>query len=113
MNFIWATRGRLWGFRFLDNGGYADPLPVYDAAFARAGDEPCACHRAGDTVALRFLDPEGRRDASGRVIPHEFVLFGWTASRVRTVDDGIAVVWPLVADRYATEWDRGDSGGFA
>ena len=26
MSLIWATRGRTWGFRFLLNGGFADPL---------------------------------------------------------------------------------------
>ena len=36
MSLIWATRGRTWGFRFLRDGGFPDPLPVYDLAFSRA-----------------------------------------------------------------------------
>jgi len=109
MSLIWATRGRSWGFRFLDDGGHADPLPVYDAAFAEAGEASDVCHRAGDAVALRFSDPLGRRDAAGRVIPHEFVLSGELAARVASVEDGLAIVWPLVAERYAAEWDQGGS----
>ena len=36
---IWATRGRTWGFRFLLDGGQADPLTTYERAFARLPDE--------------------------------------------------------------------------
>jgi len=39
MTFIWATRGRSWGFRFLRDGGYQDSLPVYEAALAALGDD--------------------------------------------------------------------------
>jgi len=113
MSYIWATRGHRWGFRFLSDGGQSDPLPAYDAAFADADDSLNVCHRAGDAVALRFADPLGRRDAAGRVIPHEFVLFGELADRVASVADGLAVVWPLVEERYAAQWDRNDAGGFA
>ena len=104
MSLIWATRGRSWGFRFLESGGHADPLPAYEAAFA-GDDGPRTCHRAGDTVAVRFPDPQGRRDAAGRVIPHEFVVTGELAARVQTVDDAIAIVWPRVEARYADIWD--------
>lgn len=113
MSFIWATRGKRWGFRFLCDGGQADPLPAYDDAFADADDALNVCRRAGHAVALRFADPLGRRDAAGRVIPHEFVLFGALASRVGSVEEGVEVVWPLVEERYAEEWDRSDVGGFA
>ncbi len=105
MSLMWATRGRRWGFRFLETAGHADPLPAYDAAFGAVGDERRACSRAGDGVALRFPDPLGRRDQAGREIPHEFVVTGELAARVHTVEDGIAVVWPLVAERYAEVWD--------
>ena len=39
-------------------------------------------------VALRFPDPAGRRDASGRTIPHDFVLFGDWAEGIESVDEG-------------------------
>jgi hypothetical protein len=102
---IWATRGRSWGFRFLLNGGLSDPLQVYERSFADLEDEPAACHRAAGKVALRLPDPLGRRDASGRVIPHEFVVFGDLADEIGSVEDGLQRVWPLVAMAYAGVWD--------
>jgi hypothetical protein len=102
---IWATRGRSWGFRFLLRGGLADPLLVYEQSFADLADEPTACHHAVGNVALRFPDPLGRRDASGRVIPHEFVVVGDLAGEVGSVADGLQRVWPLVAEAYARVWD--------
>ena len=102
---IWATRGRFWGFRFLLNGGLSDPLPVYERSFANLEDEPTTFHSSAGKIALRFPDPLGRRDASGRVIPHEFVVFGDLADEIESVEDGLQQVWPLVAKVYADTWD--------
>ncbi|WP_344344413.1 hypothetical protein [Agrococcus versicolor] len=55
---------------------------------------------------LRFLDPLGRRDSAGREIPHEFVIFDPIDAPIETLDEGIARVWPMVADEYAAIWDR-------
>lgn len=104
MNLIWATRGRSWGFRFLLKGGYPDPLSAYEHAFASVEDEPTGCWRVGNDVALRFPDPLNREDAAGRVIPHDFVVLGTLANEIRSVDDGLQRVWPLVADIYARMW---------
>lgn len=104
MNLIWATRGRSWGFRFLLNGGYSDPLSAYESAFAGLEDELAVCRRVGERVALRFPDPLNREDAAGRIIPHEFVLVEPLAKDIRSIDDGLQRVWPLVADIYAQVW---------
>ena len=104
MNFIWATRGRSWGFRFLLNGGYDDPLSAYERAFAGMQDELTACRRVGEWVALRFLDPLGRQDAAGRVIPHDFVVMEALADDIKSVDAGQEKIWPLIADIYAQVW---------
>lgn len=106
MNLIWATRGRTWGFRFLLDGGVDDPLPVYDEAFFGLEGQPRACRHVADKLALRFPDPEGRQDAAGRVIPHDFIVTGPLAEAVNTVDDGLEQIWPLVADRFARVWDQ-------
>jgi hypothetical protein len=106
MSLIWATRGRTWGFRFLRDGGFPDPLPVYDLAFSSVADEPEACGRVDEKVALRFPDPLGRKDAAGRVIPHEFVVFRPLADEIDSVEDGLRLVWPKVADEYARVWDQ-------
>lgn len=105
MTLIWATRGRTWGFRFLRDGGFADPLPEYDEAFAGIGAGPSAYQRIGTTVAVRFPDPIGRKDSAGRVIPHELVVFPPLSDQVDTVDDALEKVWPLVAEEYETAWD--------
>jgi hypothetical protein len=105
MTLIWATRGRNWGFRFLRDGGFPDPLPEYDAAFARVGAGPNGIARVGMKVAVRFPDPCGRRDSAGRVIPHELVLFPPLSNHVETVEDALQKVWPLVAEEYETAWD--------
>ncbi|GAA1034830.1 hypothetical protein GCM10009557_40650 [Virgisporangium ochraceum] len=107
MSLIWATRGRAWGFRFLLDGGYDDPLGEYEATFSGVGDEPEVCRRVGDRVALRFPDPLERRDAAGRVIPHDFVVSGPSAEGLDSVEDGLRRVWqqPGVADRFDRIWD--------
>ena len=111
MSLIWATRGRTWGFRFLRDAGFDDPLRVYDLAFADVEESPEAWHRiAGsrglpEMVALRLPDPLGRRDRAGRVIPHDFVLLPPLADEVDSVEDGLRLVWPRVADEFTRIWE--------
>jgi hypothetical protein len=105
MNLIWATRGRDWGFRFLLDGGFADPLPEYDKAFSAIESGPATWRRVnGSVVALRIRDPLGREDAAGRLISHDFVVFGALAAGIESVEDGVREVWPLVAAEYAQVW---------
>lgn len=102
---VWATRGRTWGFRFLLSGGLPDPFAEYERVFTDLKDEPTAWIRTGGRVGLRFPDPEGRRDAAGRVIPHEFVVRGRQAKRIYSLAVGQDWVWPLVAMAYQKVWD--------
>lgn len=106
VNLIWATRGRSWGFRFLLDGGSADPLHAYERAFAGLENELVACHRRGSQVALRLPDPNSRMDAARRIIPHDFVVPLPIANRIYTVDDGLTEIWPLISHAYAQVWDR-------
>ena len=106
MSLLWATRGRSWGFRFLRDGGFPDPLPVYDRAFAGTEGEPTTFRRVGTEVALRFPDPDGRSDEAGRVIPHDIVVLPPLADDVRSVEDGQQIVWPLLADAFARLWNQ-------
>lgn len=105
MSLIWATRGRSWGFRFLLDGGYSDPLPIYEDAFAGAEGEGTRCRRVATGVALRFPDPLGRCDEAGRVIPHDIVVQRPLADEVHSLDDGRRIVWPRLADAFARVWD--------
>jgi hypothetical protein len=106
LNFIWATRGRTWGFRFLRDGGFADPLPVYRSAFSEVVDQPEVCRAIGDIVAVRFADPGGRCDDSGRLISHDFVIVGPDVPHVPSVAAGRTLMWPTVAADYDRIWDR-------
>lgn len=108
MKLLWATRGRTWGFRFLRDAGLGDPLPKYDEAFEGLPYSPKAHRRRGDEVALRFPDPEGRRDAAGRVVPHEFVVFPPLSYRIDSVEAGLRDVWPLVKEEFEAVWDLPD-----
>ncbi|WP_220483929.1 hypothetical protein [Microlunatus kandeliicorticis] len=83
----------------------------YEAAFNRFEDDLEVCEREHDVTALRFLDPAGRRDAAGRPIPHDFVLFDDLAKQVMSVDEGVARVWPLVRADYSSRWDGPASPG--
>jgi hypothetical protein len=103
--FLWATRGRTWGFRFLRKGGIDDPLGLYEDTFSPVGDQPEGWCRVGANVALRFPDPDGRRDVAGRVIPHDFVLLGSWADEINSLDDGRQRIWGQVADEYERVWD--------
>ena len=105
MNLVWATRGRTWGFRFLLDGGYSDPLPVYERAFGGTEGHSTTCRHAGSHVALRFPDPQGRRDAAGRTIPHDVVVLPPMAQEIHSVEDGQRLIWPLLADAFARLWD--------
>jgi hypothetical protein len=105
VNLVWATRGRTWGFRFLLDGGYSDPLPVYERAFWGTEGDSAACRHVGSDVALRFPDPQGRRDAAGRTIPHDVVVLPPMADEIHSVEDGQRLIWPLLAEAFAHLWD--------
>jgi hypothetical protein len=101
---IWATRGCSWGFRFLLDGGLDDPLPEYERAIAGLGDDDLAWRLVDNRGALRFPDPDRRRDAAGRLIPHEFIVFDDLAREIHSAAEGQNLVWPLVSAAYARVW---------
>lgn len=107
MSLIWATRGQRWGFRFLLDGGFADPLSAYDAAFSGLDSQSEVCMRLADSIALRFRDPLLRKDHAGRVISHDFVVFGALAAELSSVEAGVRIIWnqPQVSQRFSRIWD--------
>lgn len=106
MSLIWATRGRYWGFRFLLSGGFSDPLLTYEQAFEGAATGNSVIQQLDGITALRFPDPLGRKDRSGRVIPHEFVLTGNEATQIGSVEEGLQKIWPQVSEYYALVWAK-------
>jgi hypothetical protein len=103
---IWATRGRRWGFRFLLDGDEPDPLPAYERAFVGLDGESSVFRRAGHAVAVRFPDPQGRRDEAGRIIPHDLVVRPPLADQVRTLEDGLELFGRLLDDAYTRMVDE-------
>ncbi|MDT0209001.1 hypothetical protein [Curtobacterium sp. BRD11] len=113
MNLIWATRGRTWGFRFLRTGGLAKPLEVYEEAFVDSDGAPFVFASRPETLAVRFPDPEQRKDRAGRVIPHEFVVLAPDHLRFPDGESARAELWHEVEEEYASIWDRAYGTGIA
>jgi hypothetical protein len=103
---LWATRGKTWGFRILRTASLANPLQMYEEAFAGSENSPEVFQARAGVVAVRFADPDGRKDRAGRVIPHDFVLLGSDACYWRSLDDAQIVLWAEVGNQYASVWDR-------
>lgn len=104
MTMIWATRGQNWGFRFLDDGGFDDPLPRYEEAFSTVDTDSEAFQRIRQGVVVRFFDPEKRTDRAGRIIPHDLVIFGQLAEQIDSIEDVLRVVWPILSAPYERVW---------
>ncbi len=112
---LWSTRGREWGFRLLREPQF-DVAANWQAArdsifrsstndadfFARGVQSLRSGYRAA-FVAARFHDPESRRDAAGRVIPHEVIFFepdSRDSPPAATAAEFQERVWPLLKDAY-------------
>lgn len=106
MNFLWSTRGKTWGFRFLHTAGLANPLAVYEDAFAGTEGMPETFTRRGQTLAVRFPDPDGRTDRAGRVIPHEFVVLDPDHTVFQDANAARQALWDAVREPYAAVWDQ-------
>lgn len=106
MSVIWTTRGRTWGFRFLRDGGHERPLEFYNQAFSEVDDELEVFHKGADSIAIRFADPLDRKDRSGRVIPHEFVLTSDDMKGISCLDDVRSIIWPAFSAEYSEIWDK-------
>jgi hypothetical protein len=102
-SYIWATRGHEWGFRFLRDGGYSDPLPVYEAAFSGVEEEREVCRQINGLLVLRFSDPDGRRDRAGRPISHDFVIRPNTTG-LPALEKARSLAWESVRQEYAQRW---------
>ena len=82
-NFLWMTRGKEWGFRFLSKCSYLPSAAVYDIYNKVFKDESQFGYWKGcifvdgvrkQYVACRCYDSTIQRDQAGRHIPHEFLL---------------------------------------
>lgn len=106
MKMIWATRGRSWGFRFLRDGGFPDPLLEYEKAFEGHSSESQLWMPRSDYVVLRFPDPLGRQDLAGRDISHDFVIYESEIVFRQSFETAKEAVWDEVSSEYLELWDQ-------
>ena len=110
---IYSSRNKRQGFSFRRDGNLPDPFTEYDQAFGGNPDADELFRRYGkdnEKVAARFLDPEGRRDSAGRVIPHEVIVPKSMASGINDLDDVRSKIWPSLKDEYARGYDTPQRG---
>ena len=70
--------------------GLHGPAQHAESNFSGVGEQSEGWTRVADRVALRFPDPEGRRDLTGWVIPHDLFSSGhgpMESTRLTTVPD--------------------------
>src|SRR5690348_6077915 len=70
----------------------SDPLP---STSAYSGSWTMQQLRGGGAAerSRRALPTQWRGDASGRVIPHEFVVFGDLANDLASVENAVRLIW--------------------
>jgi hypothetical protein len=110
---VHASRGQSVrsGFTFPQRGGLSNPLAEYDKAGLQ-NMAPGSFKRYGDRnekVAAIFLDPLGRKDQAGRIIPHEVVLPEDLAKGLHTNEDVVSKIWPIIKDVYEPFYKRHES----
>ncbi len=93
---IHASRGKDVGFRFLKKGGVPDPMHEYEKAFNDSMSGDLFQRLPDGKVAVRFMDPEGRKDFAGRLIPHEVIVPATMSSGLNSVSDVVQNLWPIL-----------------
>lgn len=113
MHIVHSSRGRNRGYTFLRDGGVKDPEGLF-AGLGSAESGPGFFKRFGkdnENVVARFLDPEGRKDFSGRPIGHDVILPRSMAKDVHNADDVAKVAWPHIKDLFAAYY-RSEQGTY-
>ena len=105
VDILWATRGVKKGFRFQEDGGLSNPVSVYEDAFGPNADKIPSTNEYFEElenggVAVSFPDPEGRKDFSGRTIPHNIIIPPPMAENIKTIEDVERDIWPQLSDAY-------------
>lgn len=99
-----ASRGKNTGFRFYKTGGFPNPIGQLETVFGADKFEDGMFEQLADgRVATSFLDPKGRKDFSGRVIPHQVIIPKTLAAGLKGLDDVMNEIWPLIESNYIYE----------
>lgn len=105
MDLIHATRGKTKGFTFLKQGGVPTFLQEYENAFGHDSGQTGVFKKVGGKIAVSFLDPDGKKDFAGRLIPHEILIPKSMAHGINNVDDVMEKIWPLLKDQYESYYN--------
>lgn len=100
---IHTSRGKNKGFRFYQQGGTPDYFQLWSKHFEQAGGaakNDMFEKLPNGMVAAAFPDPKGRKDAVGRVIPHEVIVPAYLTTGINTISDVVKHVWPMLEDAY-------------
>jgi hypothetical protein len=97
---VLATRTRNRGSQFLLKGGLDDALPEYLKAGFGDSIADNSMKKFGGKVAVSFNDPEGRKDAAGRIINHEVILPESLSGGISNFESARSKAWPLIKDQY-------------
>lgn len=101
---ILYARGKNKGFRFMQTGGTPTPLAEFGKGLQDDYDQPYGYfHKYEGKVAAVLKDPEGRKDKSGRVIPHQIIVPKNMATGIDNIDDVANKIWPKLKDVYNYE----------
>lgn len=106
---IHVSRGKDVGYTALFRGGLKDPIKELENAGAGTQDGPGIFKRYGknaEKVRATFLDPEGRKDFSGRPIFHDVILPKHLSKDVNSSKDASKVAWPLIKDVYNAHYHK-------
>jgi hypothetical protein len=103
-NILWSTSGRDWEFRFLLEPKQCDDWVAYHRSIVQpsTANETDVNHGSilsGSVLytSVVFLDPEGRKDSAGRVIPHEVAVIGEHLDR----DNLKNMLWEKLSSVYS------------
>lgn len=102
-NVAHLSRGKDYGFRVIQSGGSSDAVSSADSVFgedASGSSMPGNFEKKEGHVLSTFLDPEGRKDRAGRVIPHTVVVPPSQSSGLNSSKDVQDKIWPKLKDNY-------------
>lgn len=102
---VMASRGKNRGFRFIKNGGVPDPLVEYMKSSLLKSETQGFEKYDGGKVAVSFLNPDGLKDKSGRVIPISLVIPKSQATGINSTDDVLKSVWPQIKDAFLSNYN--------
>jgi hypothetical protein len=104
---VHIARGKYKGYAVLKNGNLPDYLPEIRKANLLDGEytrlQPGEYRRYGanlEKAGLSFLDPEGRKDFSGRTIVHDVILPKEHTHDVTDFESAKNKAWSLVKDNF-------------